>query len=107
MMSIGAPQCRHTKVGRGAECARPSPGQREAWRGLMQKSASGGNVALTVGAGEQPIVADAVKAGGRTCSRKRRMNSSVVKVITLWRVRPLAVVLPAERDAVFIEGHEA
>ena len=33
------------------------------WRRLMQKLASGGDVALTVGVGEQSIVTDAMNAG--------------------------------------------
>ena len=38
---------------------------RRRWRGLMQKIASGGDVALTVGVGEQPVVADAMEAAGQ------------------------------------------
>ena len=35
------------------------------WRRLMQKIASGGDVVLAVGVGEQAVVADAMKAGGQ------------------------------------------
>jgi hypothetical protein len=37
------------------------------WRRLMQKVASGGDIVLAVGVGEQPIVTDAMKAGGPLC----------------------------------------
>ena len=40
--------------------------------------------------GEQAVVADAVEAFGRTCIRKRRMNSSVASVMRLYRARPSA-----------------
>ena len=35
------------------------------WRRLMKKIASGGDVALAVGVGEQSIMTDAMKAGGQ------------------------------------------
>jgi len=39
-------------------------------------------------AGEQAVVADAMKPCGNTCIRKRRMNSEVSSVITLYRSGP-------------------
>jgi hypothetical protein len=64
MTSIGAPQCRHTKVGRRARDRRsPCSAGGGAW--LMQQLASGRDVVLAVGVGEQTVVADAMKARGQ------------------------------------------
>ncbi len=40
--------------------------------------------------GDQPVMANAVKPVGRTCSRKRRMNSCGSSVMVLCRVPPLS-----------------
>ena len=38
---------------------------RRRWRRLMQKIASGGDILLAIGVGEQSIMTDAMKAGGQ------------------------------------------
>jgi hypothetical protein len=70
----------------------------------MQKIASGGDVALTVGVGEQSIVTDAMKARGQNVQQEaahellgrqaHRFEASV---------SVFAIVLPAERDAAIIQ----
>jgi hypothetical protein len=67
MTSIGAPQCRHTKVGLGGSVIGAAIvrlcGRRQCR--LMQKFASGRDVGLAVGVGEQTVVTDAVEATGQ------------------------------------------
>jgi hypothetical protein len=47
------------------------------------------DVGFAARAGEQPVVADAMKPFGRTWSRKRLMNSSALSVIVRYRACPL------------------
>ena len=64
MMSIGAPQCRQTKVGLWAAVigiAVAGLSGRRGWR-LMQELANGGDIVLAAGVGEEAVVADAMKA---------------------------------------------
>jgi hypothetical protein len=66
------------------------------------------DVGFAVGAGEQPVVTDAVEPLGRTWSRKRLMNSSGRE---LHRAKPrlpvAAVILVAKGDAALVESEQA
>jgi hypothetical protein len=74
----------------------------------MQKLASGGDVVLAVGVGEQPVVADAMEAGGQHVQQEAahellgRQGHRFVA-----RAPVFAVVLPAEGDAALVERDEA
>ena len=88
----------------GAGVARVS-GRR--WRGLMQKIASGGDVALTVGVGEQSIVADAMKARGQHVQQEAAHELLGRQAHRFEaRVSVFAIVLPAERDAAIVQCQE-
>src|SRR5271167_2413011 len=54
-----------------------------------EQLASASDVVGTRGFGEQAVMADAVEAFGSTWMRKRRMNSSMARVIALYRADPL------------------
>jgi len=74
------------------------------WRRLMQKIASGGDVVLAVGVGEQAVVADAMKAGGQHVQQEAahellgRQTHRFVACASVF-----AVVLPAEGDAAIVQ----
>ena len=75
---------------------------------LMQQLANGRDVVLAVGVGEQAVVADAMKARGQYVQQEAahelvaRHGHGFVAGASV-----LAVVLPTERDAAVIRGHEA
>ena len=74
----------------------------------MQKLASGGDIVLAVGVGEQAVVADAMKAGGQHVQQEAThelLGGQGHGFVA--RVSVFAVVLPAEGDAAIIQGHEA
>ena len=78
------------------------------WRRLMQKIASGGDVALAVGVGEQAVVADAMKAGGQHVQQEAAHELFGGQGHGFVASAPVfAVVLPAERDAAIVQCHEA
>src|SRR6202023_3458588 len=54
----------------------------------VQQRARFGDVVSAVAVGQEPVVADAMEAFGKTCIRKRRMNSSVASVMSLYRPGP-------------------
>ena len=77
------------------------------WRGLKQKSASGGDVALTVGVGEQSIVTDAVKARGQHVQQEATHELLGGHGHGFIASAPvLTIVLPAERDAAIVTSDE-
>ena len=81
-MIIAAPQCGQTKV--GWTLATDAVGRLRFGVGDdVQQFTRLCEMLAAAGIGEQAIVADAVEAAGRTCSRKRRMNSSALSVIAL------------------------
>jgi hypothetical protein len=54
---------------------------RRSWR-YREELAGPGKIVATTTAGEQAVMADGVKARGRTYREYRRMNSSVRRVMT-------------------------
>lgn len=44
---------------------------------------------------------------GRVCGRKRRMNSSALKVMLVLGLVVMAIVLPTEADVSLVQAHEA
>ena len=76
-------------------------------RRLMQKIASGGDIVLAVGVGEQAIVADAMKAGGQHVQQEAAhelLGRQAHRFVACASV--FAVVLPAEGDAVIVQCHK-
>ena len=77
------------------------------WRGLMQKRASGGDVALAFGVGEQSVVTDAMKARGQHVQQEAAHELIGRQAHPFEACTPVfAVVLPAERDAAIVQCHE-
>ena len=73
----------------------------------MQKVASGGDVVLVVGVGEQAVVADPMKAGGQHVQQEAAHELLGPQGHSLVaRVAVFAVVLPAEGDAAIITSEE-
>ena len=109
MTNIGAPQCRHRKVGRTELLAVLSTPELAGTTGprLMQELARGGDVGLAVGVGEQPVVADAVKAGGQ-----HMQQEAAHELVGYQRHRFVAgttvgsVVLPVKSHAAIITRDE-
>src|SRR5580704_60480 len=75
---------RGVPIGRVARCRRIDLRH---WGGHQLLGAR--DVGLAAGARQQPVVADAMNPFGRTCSRKRLMNSSALSVIVQYRAGPL------------------
>ena len=75
---------------------------------LMQKFASGGDVALAVGVGEQSVMTDAVKATGQHVQQEAAHELLGGHGHGFLASAPVfAVVLPAEGDAAIVQGEEA
>ena len=73
----------------------------------MQQFASGGDVALAVGVGEQAVVADAMKARGQHVQQEAAHELFDGQGHGFVAGAPMfAVVLPAERDARIVECDE-
>ncbi len=88
----------------GAAIAGVSGGR---WQRLMQKLAGDGDVVLTVGVGEQALVADAVKARGQHVQQEAAHELFGVQGHGFVACAPvLAVVLPAERVAAIVQGDQ-
>ena len=78
------------------------------WRPLMQQFASGGDVALAVGVGEQSIVTDAMKARGQHVQQEAAHELIGRQAHRFEACTPVfAIVLPAEGDTTIVQGHEA
>jgi hypothetical protein len=74
---------------------------------LLQESANGGDIALAVGVGEDPVVADAVKAGRENMQQEAAHELFGAQGHRFVARAPLlAVVLPPEADAPIIQRHE-
>src|SRR5271156_3751604 len=75
---------------------------------LMQQLASGRDVELAIGVGEQAIVADAMKAGGQYMQQEaahKLLGGHGHGFVACPSV--FSVVFPAERDATIVQCHEA
>ena len=73
----------------------------------MQKFASGGDLNLAVGIGEQPVVADAMKAGGQHVQQEAA-HELLGPQGHCFVARPAvgSIVFPTEGDAVFVRADE-
>jgi len=78
------------------------------WWQLMQQLSDRWDIVLAVGVGEQPVVADAVKAGGQDMQQEAA-HELLGRDGHHFAARSavLAIVFPAERDVLIVRGHEA
>jgi hypothetical protein len=101
------------RISRVADLWGFEPGQKAVlsgrrWHWLMQKVASGSDVVLAVGVGEQAVVADPMKALGQQMQQEAAheliglQGHGFVACVSVF-----AIVLPAEGDASIIQCHEA
>ena len=106
MISIGAPQCRHTNVGALSWLGRCARRRRRRW-GMQQRSCEL-DVLFAGRVGEQPVVAQTMEAGGQDVQQEAAhelLGGEGHGLVSRAAFGP--IVFPAEGDAAFIQAQES